>query len=161
MRLVIATPDTMFQDKPHFAFSIGDGIGSLWLAVIDPIRGRTCVLLQQIIDAKEARELCVVSEIVPRDRLLSRAHEIADQITKLPPLTASYTRPVLTQKLRAYVDDTDWRWKVFPRLTWRGWQPLVSDGLRVGNVSSRSRAASMSVVERLSCSGHKLGRGLL
>jgi hypothetical protein len=46
------------------------------------------------------------SEIVPPDRLLSRAHEIADQIIKLPPLTVSYTRLVLTQKLRACVDDT-------------------------------------------------------
>jgi hypothetical protein len=30
--IVIATPDTVFQDKPHFAFGIvpGDGIHSLW-----------------------------------------------------------------------------------------------------------------------------------
>jgi enoyl-CoA hydratase/carnithine racemase len=92
--IVIATPDTIFQDKPHFAFGVvpGDGVHSLWPAVMGPIRGRTFVLLQQIID-------------VPRDRLLSRAHAIADQIIKLPPLTASYIRLVLTQKLRAYVDD--------------------------------------------------------
>jgi enoyl-CoA hydratase/carnithine racemase len=106
--IVIATPDTIFQDKAHFAFGVvpGDGIHSLWPAVIGPIRGRTFVLTQQIIDAKEARELGVISEIVPRDRLLSRAHEIASRIARLPPLTASYTRLVLNQKLRGLVDES-------------------------------------------------------
>jgi hypothetical protein len=46
----------------------------------------------------------VVNEIVPADRLLIRAHEIADQITALPPLTSRYTRIALTQKLRRIID---------------------------------------------------------
>jgi enoyl-CoA hydratase/carnithine racemase len=106
--IVIATPDTVFQDKPHFAFGIvpGDGIHSLWPEVIGSIRGRTFVLTQQIIGAEEAKNLGVISEIVPRDRLLPRAHEIAARIARLPPLTASYTRLVLTQKLRRIVDES-------------------------------------------------------
>ena len=100
--IVIATPDTVFQDKPHFAFGIvpGDGIHSLWPEVIGSIRGRTFVLTQQILAAEEAKALGVISEIVPRDRLLDRAREIAGRIAQLPPLTASYTRVALTQKLR-------------------------------------------------------------
>jgi len=106
--IVIATPDTVFQDKPHFAFGIvpGDGIHSLWPEVIGSIRGRTFVLTQQIIAAEEAKALGVISEIVPRDRLLNRAHELAERIAKLPPLTASYTRIALTQKLRRIVEET-------------------------------------------------------
>jgi len=106
--VVIATPDTVFQDKPHFAFGIvpGDGVHSLWPEVIGSIRGRTFVLTQQIIGAEEAKTLGVISEIVPRDRLLGRAREIAGRIAKLPPLTASYTRVALTQKLRRIVEDT-------------------------------------------------------
>jgi enoyl-CoA hydratase/carnithine racemase len=106
--IVIATPDTVFQDKPHFAFGIvpGDGIHSLWPEVIGSIRGRTFVLTQQVIAADEARVLGVVSEIVPRERLLPRAREIADRIAKLPPLTASYTRVAMTQKLRRLVDES-------------------------------------------------------
>jgi enoyl-CoA hydratase/carnithine racemase len=106
--IVIATPDTIFQDKPHFAFGIvpGDGIHSLWQEVIGPIRGRTFVLTQQIIGAEEAKTLGVISEIVPRNHLLPRAREIAGRIAKLPPLTASYTRLVLTQKLRRIVDES-------------------------------------------------------
>jgi len=106
--IVIATPDTVFQDKPHFAFGIvpGDGIHSLWPEVIGSIRGRTFVLTQQIIGADEAKTLGVISEIVTRDRLLERAREIAGRIAQLPPLTASYTRVALTQKLRRVVDES-------------------------------------------------------
>jgi enoyl-CoA hydratase/carnithine racemase len=106
--IVIATPDTVFQDKPHFAFGIvpGDGIHSLWPEVIGSIRGRTFVLTQQIIGAEEAKTLGVISEIVPRSRLLDRAREIAAHIAKLPPLTSSYTRVALTQKLRRIVDES-------------------------------------------------------
>jgi enoyl-CoA hydratase/carnithine racemase len=106
--IVIATPDTVFQDKAHFAFGIvpGDGIHSLWPEVIGSIRGRTFVLTQQVLSAEEARALGVISEIVPRDRLLTRAREIAGRIAKLPPLTASYTRVALTQKLRRIVDES-------------------------------------------------------
>ncbi|HEY1868016.1 MAG TPA: hypothetical protein VGG70_06935, partial [Candidatus Cybelea sp.] len=50
--------------------------------------------------------LGVISEIVPRDRLMERAREIADQLTKLPPLTTSYARVALTQKLRRVVDES-------------------------------------------------------
>jgi enoyl-CoA hydratase/carnithine racemase len=106
--IVIATPDTVFQDKPHFDFGIvpGDGIHSLWPEVIGPIRGRTFVLTRQVIGAEEARALGVISEIVERDHLLARAREIAGRIAALPPLTASYTRIALTQKLRRIVDES-------------------------------------------------------
>jgi enoyl-CoA hydratase/carnithine racemase len=106
--IVIATPDTVFQDKPHFGFGIvpGDGIHSLWPHVIGSIRGRYFVLTQQRLDAEEAKALGVVNEIVGRERLLGRAREIATGIAKLPPLTASYTRVALTQPLRRLVDES-------------------------------------------------------
>jgi enoyl-CoA hydratase/carnithine racemase len=39
------------------------------------------------------------------DRLLPRAREIAEQLARRPPLTSSYTRVALTQKLRRIVDE--------------------------------------------------------
>jgi enoyl-CoA hydratase/carnithine racemase len=106
--IVIATPDTIFQDKPHLAFGLtpGDGIHSLWPEVIGPIRGRTFVLTRQIIGAEEAKSLGVVSEVVPRERLVPRAHEIAAELAKLPPLTTSYARVAMMQKFRRIVDET-------------------------------------------------------
>ncbi len=69
-------------------------------------RGLTFVLTQQIIGAEEARSRGVISEIVRRESLLNRAHEIAQRLAALPPLTASYTRVALTQKLRRLVDES-------------------------------------------------------
>ena len=106
--VVIATPNTVFQDKPHFGFGIvpGDGIHSLWPHVIGSVRGRYFVLTQQTLTAEEAKALGVVNEIVGRERLLPRAREIAAGIAKLPPLTASYTRVALIQPLRRLVDES-------------------------------------------------------
>ncbi len=106
--VVLATPDTIFQDKPHLNFGLvpGDGVHSLWQEVIGPIRGRTFVLTQQIIEAQEAKSLGVVSEIVQREQLLDRAREIAARLIKLPPLTTSYARVALIQKMRRVVDES-------------------------------------------------------
>ena len=46
-----------------------------------------------------------VNEIVPSHQLLGRAHEIAEGLAKLPPLTSRYTRIALTQKLRRIIDE--------------------------------------------------------
>ena len=102
--IILATPDTVFQDKPHFDFGIvpGDGVNLLWPEVIGSIRGRYFILTRQILDAATAKDWGVVNEIVPADRLLARAHEIAESIAVLPQLTSSYTR--LTQKLRRIID---------------------------------------------------------
>ncbi len=105
--IILATPETVFQDKPHFDFGIvpGDGVNLLWPEVIGSIRGRHFILTRQVLDARTAKDWGVVNEIVPADRLLARAREIAEGIAALPPLTSRYTRIALTQKLRRIVDE--------------------------------------------------------
>lgn len=105
--IVLATPGTVFQDKPHFEFGIvpGDGVNLLWPEVIGSIRGRYFILTRQQLDAETALAWGVVNEILAADRLLARAHEIADGIAALPPLTGRYTRIALTQKLRRIIDE--------------------------------------------------------
>jgi enoyl-CoA hydratase/carnithine racemase len=105
--IVLATPSTVFQDKPHFEFGIvpGDGVNLLWQEVIGSVRGRYFILTSQELDAETAKQWGAVNEIVPADKLLPRAHEIAEQLAKLPPLTSSYTRIALTQKLRRIIDE--------------------------------------------------------
>jgi enoyl-CoA hydratase/carnithine racemase len=105
--IVLATPSTVFQDKPHFEMGItpGDGVHLIWQEVIGSIRGRHFILTSQELDAETARQWGAVNEIVPANRLLPRAHEIADRIASLPPLTSRYTRIVLTQKLRRLIDE--------------------------------------------------------
>jgi enoyl-CoA hydratase/carnithine racemase len=105
--IVLATPATVFQDKPHFEFGIapGDGVNLLWQEVIGTIRGRYFILTRQELDAETAKQWGAVNEIVPAGKLLTRAREIAEGLVKLPPLTTRYTRIALTQKLRRIIDE--------------------------------------------------------
>ena len=105
--IVLATPSTVFQDKPHFEFGIvpGDGVNLLWQEVIGTVRGRYFILTRQELDAQTAKDWGAVNEIVPADKLLARAREIAEGLARLPPLTTRYTRIALTQKLRRIIDE--------------------------------------------------------
>jgi enoyl-CoA hydratase/carnithine racemase len=105
--VVLATPSTIFQDKPHFEFGIvpGDGVNLLWQEAIGTIRGRYFILTRQELNAEMAKQWGAVNEIVPADKLLARAREIAEGLAKLPPLTTRYTRIALTQKLRRIIDE--------------------------------------------------------
>ena len=69
------------------------------------MRGRYFILTRQELSAEMAKEWGAVNEIVPADKWLIRAREIAERLSKLPPLTSSYTRIALTQKLRRIIDE--------------------------------------------------------
>ena len=105
--IALATPSTVFQDKPHFDFGIvpGDGVNLLWPEVIGSVRGRYFIMTRQELDAQTAKEWGAVNEIVPADKLLVRAREIAEGLAKLPPLTTKYTRIALTLKLRRIIEE--------------------------------------------------------
>jgi enoyl-CoA hydratase/carnithine racemase len=105
--IVLATPSVIFQDKPHFEFGIvsGDGVHLLWQEAIGTIRGRYFILTRQELDAETARQWGAVNEVVPADKLLPRAREIAEELASLPPLATSYTRIAMTQKLRRIIDE--------------------------------------------------------
>jgi enoyl-CoA hydratase/carnithine racemase len=47
--IVLASPSTVFQDKPHFEFGIvpGDGVNLLWQEMIGSVRGRYFILTRQ------------------------------------------------------------------------------------------------------------------
>jgi len=47
----------------------------------------------------------VVSEVLPRERLLARAWELAGQIAAQPRLTIRYTRVLVTQALKRMMQD--------------------------------------------------------
>jgi enoyl-CoA hydratase/carnithine racemase len=105
--IVLATPATVFQDKPHFEFGIvpGDGVHLLWQEAIGTIRGRYFILTRQELDAETAKAWGAVNEILPADALLPRARAIAEGLATLPPLTTRYTRIALTQRLRRIIDE--------------------------------------------------------
>ncbi len=105
--IVLATPSTVFQDKPHLDFGIvpGDGVHLLWPEIIGSVRGRYFLLMQQELPSHTAKEWGVVNEIVAPEALLARAREISEGLAKLPPLTSRYTRIAFTQKLRRLIEE--------------------------------------------------------
>jgi enoyl-CoA hydratase/carnithine racemase len=101
--IVICTDNTVFADQAHFEagmFAPGDGIAEIWMQLIGRNRGRYFLLTGQRIAAKEALELGVVSEIVSREQLLPRAHELAAEILKRPRMIRRYTRQIMVQDLK-------------------------------------------------------------
>jgi len=100
--VVLAADTVLFQDAPHFMSGIvpGDGAHIVWPHLLGTNRGRYFLITGQELDARTAKEYGVVNEVLPRERLLPRAMELARYIAGMPPLARRYTRIALTQPLK-------------------------------------------------------------
>jgi len=87
--VVIASETALFQDAPHFMSGIvpGDGAHVVWPHVLGPNRGRYFLLMGQELDERTAMAYGAVNEVLPKDKLLARAREIARYIADKPPRT--------------------------------------------------------------------------
>ena len=104
--ITLASTTATFQDAPHIGFQAvpGDGVHIVWPELLGANRGRYFLLTRQILSAKEALNLGVVNEVLPAEKLMSRAYELARQLVQLPPLTTRYTRTALTQRWKRLLD---------------------------------------------------------
>jgi enoyl-CoA hydratase/carnithine racemase len=105
--IVLASEDTTFQDSAHFANGMvpGDGMHIVYPLLLGLNRGRYFLLTGQTLDAARALELGLVAEVLPRERLLPRAWELAEQLAARPPLVLRYSRTLLTQHLKGLLHD--------------------------------------------------------
>jgi enoyl-CoA hydratase/carnithine racemase len=105
--IVLAAEHTTFQDSAHFFNGTvpGDGVHVVWPLVLGPNRGRYFLLTGQKLSAQDALALGVVNEVLPRERLLPRAWELADQIAARPTLAVRYARVALTQMIKRLMLD--------------------------------------------------------
>jgi enoyl-CoA hydratase/carnithine racemase len=105
--IIVASDTVYFTDSPHFASGIvpGDGAHVVWTHVLGPNRGRYFLLSGQKLDAQQALDYGVVNEVLPSDRVLPRARELAETIAAKPPLTRRYARSVLTRELKRLMQD--------------------------------------------------------
>jgi methylglutaconyl-CoA hydratase len=60
-------------------------------------RARDLLLTGRLIDAEEARQMGLVNEVVPSDRLMRRAYELADQLLEASPTSLVYTKRLLRE----------------------------------------------------------------
>lgn len=67
-------------------------------------RARDLLLTGRIVEAQEAKELGLVNEIVPADKLTERAHELADTILAASPSSITRAKHLLVSAASASVD---------------------------------------------------------
>jgi enoyl-CoA hydratase/carnithine racemase len=106
--IVLASEDAWFQDLAHFPRGMvpGDGQHVLWPRLIGPNRARYMLYTGMKLEARQALEWGAVNEVLPKEKLLDRAWELARELAKRPPLTLRYTRMLFTQDLkRAFLDE--------------------------------------------------------
>jgi enoyl-CoA hydratase/carnithine racemase len=105
--IVLAADTAMFQDSAHFPSDVvpGDGMHIVYPLLMGMNRGRYFLLTGQVLDAAKALELGLVAEILPPDKLLARAWELAEDLARRPTLLLRYTRLLLTEALRRQMHD--------------------------------------------------------
>ena len=99
--IVIAAETTVFSDMPHLGFGIvpGDGIQIVWEEAIGSSRSRYLTLTQGSFTAQQAQQWGAVAEILPLTGVLSRAHELAEQLAARPALLTRYLAVALRQRI--------------------------------------------------------------
>jgi enoyl-CoA hydratase/carnithine racemase len=98
--ITLASETATFQDAAHIPYQSvpGDGVHIVWQELLGSNRGRYFLLTSQTLSANEALDLGVVNEVLPAERLMGRAMELAEQLAALPTLTLRYTRIAFTQR---------------------------------------------------------------
>jgi enoyl-CoA hydratase/carnithine racemase len=99
--VVIASETAVFSDTPHLAFSIapGDGLFVVWEEVLGLNRARFLEITGGSFSAQEALTWGAVGEVVPQHAVLSRAQELAEQMTARPQLTNRYIALIFRQRI--------------------------------------------------------------
>jgi enoyl-CoA hydratase/carnithine racemase len=99
--MVIASETAVFSDAPHLAFGIapGDGLFVVWEEVLGLNRARFLEITAGSFSAQEALAWGAVGEVVPQQSVLSRAQELAEEMTGRPQLTNRYIAVIFRQRI--------------------------------------------------------------
>jgi len=84
---------------------LADGMYIVYPLLLGMNRGRYYLMTGQTLDAAEAHRLGLVAEVLPPDKLIARAWELAEDLTRKPTLLLRYTRLLFTEYLRRQMHD--------------------------------------------------------
>jgi len=103
----LAADTAQFQDSAHFTSEVvpGDGMHIVYPLLLGINRGRYFLMTGQTLDPAEAHRLGLVTEVMPPDKLLARAWELAQDLSHKPTLLLRYTRLLFTEYLRRQMHD--------------------------------------------------------
>jgi enoyl-CoA hydratase/carnithine racemase len=105
--IVLASETAAFQDSAHFPNGLvpWDGMHIVMPMLLGINRGRYFLLTGQTLSAQEAKDLGLVAEVLPRDKVLARAWEHAEVLARKPTLLLRYTRLMFTEYLKKRMQD--------------------------------------------------------
>lgn len=100
--IVIASERASFADRQHLLLGYvpGDGTHVWWDMLLGPNRCRHFLLTGSEIGAEEAKRLGFVAEVVPHERVLDRAWQVARDLLTQPPFRLRYSRVAMTQNIK-------------------------------------------------------------
>lgn len=104
--LTICSEDAVIFDL-HFPLGAvpGDGIHSCFQELLGVKRAAYALLTGEQIDARRALELGMVNEVVPRERLLPRAWELADLLMRQSRITRRLTTQIVRRPWKKRILD--------------------------------------------------------
>lgn len=100
--IVLASETSLFQDSAHFVNDVvpGDGMHVIMPLLLGYNRGRHFLYTGREIDAREALALGLVAEVLPADRLLERAWQVARELAARRDVVRRNTRLATTQLVK-------------------------------------------------------------
>jgi enoyl-CoA hydratase/carnithine racemase len=99
--IVLAAEHTTFQDSHLYCDTVpGDGAHVIYPMVMGINRARYFLLTSEVINAKQALDMGMINEILPKDKLMARAWELAELLAKKPPLATRFARYLLVHEMR-------------------------------------------------------------
>jgi enoyl-CoA hydratase/carnithine racemase len=104
--LTICSDDAVLFDLHYDIGSVpGDGIHSCFQELLGVKRAAYALLTGQAIDARTALEYGMVNEILPREKLLDRAWQLADHIMTQPRTTRRLTTQIIRRPWRQRISN--------------------------------------------------------
>lgn len=133
--ITICSEDAVIFDLHYDIGSVpGDGIHSCFQELLGTKRAAYALLTGQAIDAKKALEYGMVNEVVPREKLLARAWQLADHIM---------TQPRITRRITTQIIRRPWKHRITDNLDGGFGIQMFAHVAKKKSVHSRSHIGSM------------------